>query len=212
MKITVMSYYWPNYRPLAERTVDENLREYAKKHGYEFIAYALETKVEEDTYKASCEAGVKKAELVLRTLKIFPDADYVFHRDCDSIIMNMGIGIEEIISRYPYDILTGSDKAGISDGQMIVKNTEKAKKYISQYLANRDNYEHQQDFMWTNPAPFLFGTPQRVMNSYDCESRLEPLNDESNYQGGDFLIHLTGLTIEQRMKVLEKWMGRVNHG
>jgi len=214
VKIIVTTMYYPNYAELAKKTVEINLREYCEKHGYDGVVHAVMDDVDSDPYKMACKACVKNTELILKTLNDHPECDYVFHRDCDSIILDMNRKIEAIISEYPPEIelLFGGDKAGLSAGQMIVKNTPKVKLYLQEFLDAKANYEHEQDFYQKNLRDFIVVTPQHVMNSYDCKSRLESEKDPANYRDGDFLVHLAGLNLEQKMGVVNTWIGRVNHG
>ena len=209
MKVVVTSLYYENYTELAKITVYRNLAWYAFRLGYAFVPYFVQDAVDPDPYKMACKACVKNTELILKTLNDYPDAEWVFHRDCDSIITNMNRKIEDIYLEYTYDILTGSDKAGVSAGQMIVRNTERARAYLAEFLENQKSYEHEQDYMAKNPRSFLYMTPQNVMNSYDSESRLEPADTPGNWKQGDFLVHLAGLNLTQKMAVVEKWMGKV---
>jgi len=212
MKIVVTTMYYSNYFELARATVHQNLAWYCERLGYTFVPYALSDEVDPDPYKMACKACVKNTELILKTLEDHPDCDYVFHRDCDSIILNMNRRIEDIVAEYPkeIEILFGGDKAGLSAGQMIVKNTPQVKAYLQEYLDHKAQYEHEQDFYQKNLRDFIVITPQHIMNSYDCVARLENPNDPANFRDGDFLVHLAGLNLEQKMSVVQKWMGRTN--
>lgn len=209
VKIIVSTFYYPNYDPLAEYTVKENLSGYCLRHRYELIPYRLDEPIDPDPYKMACRACFKNTELILDTLEKRPDAEYVFHRDCDSIITDMNRKLEDFALLYPFDIVIGSDKAGLNAGQMLVKNTEQARKYLREFLDHKSKYEHEQDYMAKNPKPFLHVVPQRVMNSYDTESRLEQFDPMASWQEGDFLVHLAGLNLGQKMKVVQKWLGKV---
>lgn len=212
MKILVTTFYYPNYQELAKLTVDDNLAWYCFRLKYHFKPFAIDEEIDPDPYKMACKACRKNTELLLKLLEDNPELEYVWHRDCDSVITNMNRRLEDIITEYPYDIVTGSDKAGISMGQVLIKNTDRAKLYLREILEGIDHkgYEHEQKYMWANPRPFVFPTPQRVMNSYDCESRLEPLDDPSNWQPGDFLVHMAGMNLKQKMERVEMWMARMD--
>ena len=212
MKIIVSSFYYPNYKDLADKTIYQNLKHYCEKNGYEFLPFALESMPEGTPYEIACQACRLNTQLILKTLEDRQDFDWFFHRDCDSIITDMDFKLDSIIALYPNaEIITGSDIAGISMGQVLVKNTYRVKKYLAMVLAGIDSgsYEHEQKFMWANPVEFLKETPQRMMNSYDCEARLENDVAPSSWQEGDFLVHMAGLNLEQKMSRLDYWMGKV---
>lgn len=212
MNIIVTSFYYPNYAELAQKTIYKNLSDYCYKHGYWLKVYALPDPKETDPYKLACMACRKNTEILLELLTDYPHYDYVWHRDCDSIITDMSVTLEGCAGFYkspPYEIIVGSDKAGVSMGQVLVHNTPTAREYLKAILDAIDaGEEHEQSYMQKNLKPFIAVTPQRWMNSYDCEARLEK-DDPGQWQEGDFLVHLAGLNLEQKMSRLDYWMGRV---
>jgi hypothetical protein len=216
MNFICTSFYYANskgenFKELADQTFD-NLEEYCRKWGYRFEPYILQEEIEGTAYEVAVKACRKNSELLLKTLEDNHSCDYVWHRDCDSIITNMDISLESIIGKYPsppYEIIVGSDKAGLSMGQVLVHNTPTGRQYLQDILDGIDRgEEHEQTYMGKNMKGFIAVVPQRVMNSYDCEARLEP-DDPGNWQAGDFLVHLAGLNLNQKMEVLPKWMSRV---
>ena len=213
MKIIVSTFYYPNYKDLAEKTVWQNLLQYCRKHDYEFLPFAIDEMPTGTPYEIACKACRLNTQLILKTLEDrFDSCDYFFHRDCDSIITDMDKSLESLIEFYKdYDIVTGSDRAGISMGQVLVKNSFRARKYLTEILCGIDSgtYEHEQKYMWNHPVDFLKETPQRWLNAYDCVGRLESADDPSNWRDGDFLVHLAGLNLEQKINRLDYWMGKV---
>jgi len=212
VSIIVSTFYWENFKDLAAKTVEINLRQYCQRHGYKFLAMNLGAPPSTNPNEMLILAGRKNTEIALKTLERFPDCEWFFHRDCDSIITNMDMKLEGIVKFFvDADIITGQDQAGLSMGNFLVRNTERAKSYLREILDGIDNhgYEHEQDFMWKNPREFVKAAPNTWLNAYDCEARLEPLDSLQNWQEGCFLVHMAGMNIEQRMSRLDYWMGKV---
>lgn len=204
MKIVALSLFLPNYSDLAQKTLYKNRDAYCSKHGYDFLIWAMGPQVG-NRYEIACRLGFDKIRSILYVFRVLESTDYVWFADCDGLVMNSDIRIEQLVEKYPKPIITGSDKAGISCGSLIVRNSTGAKDYLNNLLDQRAEYEREQDYFWKNRSPFVVSTPQRVMNSYDCVARLESKDDPGNYQSGDFFLHLTGLTLEQRLIAVEKW-------
>ena len=207
--IVCASLYQENYQSLADKTLKENRQRYCEKNGYEPIWLFSET-VEGGSFENACFLGFKKIELILEIFQHIPHADYVWFADCDAMVMNMRIRIEEIVKKYPFDILVGSDKNGMSCGSMILKKCDSTLNYLNNLLVDRNSHLHEQDFFWKNPKPFIFKTPQREMNSWDCTlPSLGPDNPEAQFQTGDFFIHWPSQSIETRLACYEKFKGKV---
>jgi hypothetical protein len=214
MKIVVSTFFYPNYTGLAGKTTVTHLN-YSNKNGYLYKVNKIEYPVKfKGGYEALCIAGKENARIVDEILNSaylhHGPPDYLFTIGCDAIITNMDRKLEEIIREYPFDIVTGSDKAGINTSQMLIKNTEQSRSYFKHMLKAIENgCEHDQRYMWDNPKDFICPAPQWVMNSYDTVTRLEGEYDAGNWQAGDFLVHLAGMTLEQRMGVVDKWLSKV---
>ena len=171
MKIVVSSFYYPNYKELAEHTVHGNLRRYCEKHGYIFHPHVVIDSFKGDGYQWLCEAGKKNAILVLKSLYDFRDCDYLFTVGADAIITNTNVKLEDLIKVYPQDIVVGTDWDGINTSQMLIKNVKRSRDYffdIMKYIGTGG--EHDQAYFKNNPKDYVFPTLQRVMNSYDCEA------------------------------------------
>jgi len=233
MKIVVTTFYYPNYKGLAEKTT-ANHRAYCKKHGYQYFEHKMENYNTEDAmdmdirmmegvrgqefkdqprgYQALCVAGQRNANFAMKMLlKLDPRFDYIFTIGCDAIFTDTSQTIEELTKWYPKDIMVGTDKAGINSSQMLIKNCNNSFQYFLEMLRRVDagDCEHDQRYFWDNPRPFIFPVAQKAMNSYDCGARLEPEDDPGNWTPGDYIVHLAGMTLEQRMSVIDKWLGRV---
>lgn len=211
MKFIVTTFYYPNFKPLADKTT-LNHRAYCEKHGYIYNPYTFTEVPKGNGYQKLCQAGKDNAILALRTLQTQTKADYLFTIGCDALFTNMDLTLEGLVKSYKdFDIVIGTDWDGINASQILVKNSKVSKKYfleIMVYLGKGG--EHEQTFFKENLRKFIHKVPQRVINSYDHELRHETLNPVQHWQVGDFIVHFAGSTLEQRMSVIDKWLGRVN--
>jgi hypothetical protein len=210
MKIVVSSFNYTNYNEFANKTKKNHLY-YCRKNGYTYISQEVKESLQGfNGYDILCKAGKVNAQIINNNLSSYAENGYLFTLGCDAIITNMDRKLEEIIREYPFDIVTGSDKAGINTSQMLIKNTEQSRSYFKHMLKAIENgCEHDQRYMWDNPKDFICPAPQWVMNSYDTVTRLEGEYNAGNWQAGDFLVHLAGMTLEQRMGVVDQWLGKV---
>ncbi|MDE2101896.1 MAG: hypothetical protein KGL39_31915 [Patescibacteria group bacterium] len=210
MKITVSTFYDPTFLPLAEKTIP-NHDAYCFKHGYIYKRLELQNPVKGNGYEKLCKFGLVKAKFDLDTLTKMADGDYLFTLGVDAIITDMDKKLETLIEEYKdFLIVVGSDRAGINSSQQLIRNCPTARKYYLKMVAwILEGGEHDQAYLHSHPENFMIETNQKCMNSYDCETRLEPPGTPGDWSEGDFLVHLAGMTLEQRMGVVNKWLGRV---
>lgn len=204
------SFHYQNYKKLADKTT-LNHKKYCEKNGYDFWPHRINDSLDDKSgYDILCIAGKMNAIIIFDFLRQMNSNDYLFTIGCDAVITNTDIKLEDIIDQYKSDIICGSDPAGINTSQLLIKNTEQTRQYFKDMLKYIESGgEHDQRYMWDNRREFMFETNQHVMNSYDCVARLEGENHPSNWQEGDFLVHLAGLTLEQRMSRIDYWLGKV---
>lgn len=209
--IIAAAVYNEYYRPLAEKTLFENRVHYCIKNGYPFAFQKCDVEIEDD-YKRVGEMSFEKIKLILHVFKV-TGCSHVWMADVDAMVMNMGITIESLIEKFPHDLVVGSDFNGISTGSFIARNCEDVRVYFEEMLQVKDQYLHEQDYVWKNPMPFIFTTDQRVMNSHDTTlQHLHPNGldySKAQYQTGDFLIHWPAQSLSTRLIMYEKWKGKV---
>jgi len=212
--IVVTSLHDENFEPLAELTLYKNKLEYCLKHGYR-LHYAKDggDKVSglrmmaklppiPDTH---APMGWGKIFLMKEAMEKYPDAEWIFNTDCDVMITNMEIKVEDIIKEHTTDnthIVIPADCNGINCGNMIIRNSPIGKAFLDTVIAGMPLYrnwylfENQliQDLFvgthleetgvtpggtfWARVAKIL---PQRVMNSYDY-TKHPKLKDRKEYK------------------------------
>ena len=197
--------YDKTYEPLAEKTLYENRLSYCLKHGYPYI-FVRHPFLFSNTAHAVKEIGFSKIELALYFLRFY---DVVWITDCDAMVMNKSVGIEDVLEKYPSDVLVGSDFNGPNCGNMIFKNAPRVVEYLKFMLRNREGYFHEQDFIWRNPRDFVFATPQNVMNSYDYSLYPGQELNPGGYKPGDFFIHWPAQSLEKRLELYSTWKDKV---
>jgi hypothetical protein len=196
--------------------------EYCEAHGYfpmfreyENLPNAKENR-DIETY-----LGFKKIELLLDIFKHHPNTEYVYFSDCDVLTTNMRISIESLIKEHVApgcDILVGIDSNHLSCGNMILKNSVQVRRYLHEILKAKDSYLNEQVYILQNKPSFLCeAKTQRIMNAYDytfyplnhCQWVEDPQNAPGQWHPGDFLVHWTSMSLEDRLKVYDVWKRRV---
>lgn len=166
----------------------ENKISYCKKHGYDFIE-------DESILIKNLPIPWSKIPLLL---KYIDNYDYIVWIDADILIMNLNIKIEDFISKYPNDIVVGSDYRMINTGVMIIKNSSFSKEFIKSMETNvydpysdpNERYQNWEQGSFINlydknflsAQQFITITSPTEMNSYWY-----------NYFPGHFVLHFAGV-------------------
>lgn len=197
--IVVTSLHDEKYKELAELTLFENKKLYCQKHGYK-LHYACDGGNEVTGKNVVTHTPVSEDEICIGWGKIYlmkdamdkyPDSEWIFNMDCDTMITNMEIKLEDIISNHTHSnihILMPADCSGINCGVMAVKNSPIGRAFLDTIIVGEPLYRHWymyenqliQDMLigkymwceelkpggscWVDVCNVL---RQRVMNSYD---------------------------------------------
>ena len=199
--IVVTSLHNEAFEPLAEWTLYKNKLQYCLKHGYK-LHYSKDGGDKVSGLKMMAKLppipdthhpmGWGKIYLMKEAMDKYPDATWIFNTDCDVMITNMDIKLEEIIKKYASEgthVMVPADCNGINCGNMLIKNSEVGKAFVNTVIASLPVYRHWYLFenqyiqdllvgshleesgvkpggttMWARVGKVL---PQRVMNSYD---------------------------------------------
>lgn len=191
------------YRPLADITAVENKKVYCEKHGYQFehitdggeslCGKKLPAKGP-DTPPGEVPLGWGKIYAMQHLLKKYPKAEWIFNIDCDAMITNMNIKIEDVLKKVADEgthIIIPTDCNGINCGVMLIRNTPIGRAFLDVVAVSEPLYRHWymqenqciQDLLvgtflteqgvknggtfWTNVSRII---PQRIMNSYDYKN------------------------------------------
>jgi len=212
--IVVTSLHDEAFEPLAEWTLHKNKKLYCEKHGYT-LHYASDGGNEvsglnmtvpkgESLQDTDTVIGWGKIYLMRDAMNKYPDAEWIFNADCDTMITNMNIKLEDIVNLHTHSnthILVPSDCNGINCGVMMIRNSPIGRAFLDTIIAGEPLYrrcsmfENQliQDMLvgqwmwwgqmkpggscWSDVSNVL---RQRVMNSYDYRN-LPLLKNRPNY-------------------------------
>ena len=190
------------YQALADITA-KNKQEYCNKHGYLFhhvsdggsslCGKVLSAKLHK-TPEDQIPIGWGKIYAMQHLMDKHPECTWIFNTDCDAMITNMTIKIEDILKSVVDEnthIIIPSDVNGINCGNMMVRNSPIGRAFIDVIAASLNFYRHWylqenqciQDLLvgtflteqgvknggtlWSNVAKVV---PQRLMNSYDYKN------------------------------------------
>lgn len=199
MKIALATIHNKTYKALAEITTPL-MRRYCEAHGYEFCLAEWGN----GDYDSWWRVGH------IRTL--MRSFDVVFWVDCDALIMNGGIRVEDAP---PGDVLMCEDIYGLNDGTSITRPTPWAEMF---WYAVDTGRALVNDKLWgCNEAVIRFAQtapyrdrvvtvlPQNAMNSYLMKEYGRPETWPGNYRDGDWILHLVGLPMERRLQLAREY-------
>lgn len=195
-------HHGPSYNEIAKIT-DLSKKEYAESHGYDFYS-RKEIKL---TERAS------NWERISIFLDYIDKYDWIFYTDCDSMIMNHTIKLENLIDDNFDIIISETERKNLiqtNTGVMLVKCSKWTKDFMNLLLTDKyKNYYHEN--MWEQGAinneintdaeikKHFKITHLRFFNSY-----YHAWHPNDNYQHGDFVIHLPGRSNESRYQIFNE--------
>ncbi len=204
------------YEALAKLT-DKHRQEYADKHGYTYVPIKegfIEPITDAYVHDTSL-VGFEKVHSAIKIFDKYPDCSHLWMPDVDTLITNMTIKLEDILSKYPKPFLVGTDCNGINTGNFIVSREwgyDFLKFIVTQREAYRGNILNEQAIVIDNYAAnkgFIERLPQRVINSYEYGlydfELMDILGNNGQWQPGDFNIHWPGQSLETRINLALKY-------
>ncbi|HEY2810417.1 MAG TPA: class I SAM-dependent methyltransferase [Rhabdochlamydiaceae bacterium] len=186
----------------------ENKRLYCKIHGYDFICG-------EEVLDSSRPIPWSKIVLIQNVLAQ-SCYKWVFWTDADSLIMNLGIRLEEFIDE-DYNLIIGKDYNAVNSGQFFIKNCPWSVQLLANIYAHTECINHP---WWEQSALILEMehnssvrqltkvVSQRQFNSYPSEiaGNLTP----ALYQPGDFILHFPSIRdLDALFELMCKYSGAV---
>jgi hypothetical protein len=141
---------------------------------------------------------------MIEAMEKYPDSEWILNTDCDVMITNFDIKVEDIIKKHSDNnthILIPADCNGINCGNMIIRNSSIGRAFLDTIVAGMPLYRHwymfenqliqdlfvgthleetgivQNGTFWSRVGKVL---PQRVMNSYDYKN-LPRLKERTNF-------------------------------
>ena len=216
-KIAIVTLHDDNYMGLAPYSI-KNKKQYADKHGYDFIYY-------DDIIDKSRPPQWSKVLAIQSVLNM--GYEWVWWIDIDALIMNPNIKLESIVDNNYDMIFTKNEYSFISNGSSFFKNSTTTKNFLNTVydLSTPDlksidihTFDHEQKAMRVllqTDVNYLSHTKlidERVCNSYYVTNDKSVLdsypnwNTSSNlYQDGDFIIQFCGRSFDERLKQMKQF-------
>lgn len=191
----VASINTEDYQDLADLT-DAPKQEYCERYGYEFHV------LKETRY--SPIMGFNKIHYVLDIFKQRPDIEWLLFSECDAMITNMTVRIEDRIDP-DYHFIVPVDRLNINSGNFLARNSEPGRAYLQMIIDKEEEYKteswaEQQVIIDTFPdlSSIVKLVPQRDMNSYEphiydyCDASRDIMGNSGAWEPGDWIVHWPG--------------------
>ncbi len=206
MSIAIATFNLANYKELADIT-DSTKIEYCQRHGYKFFA------LRNACY--SHRLGFNKIHYTLDIFKRFPDVEWLLFSECDAMITNLKIRIEDKIDD-SFHFIVPIDAYNINSGNFLARNTKEGREYlqmiIDSELAYRGQWQGEQQVIidtYKNYPNVVKLVEQRYMNSYELELYPEDikhlqgkdmLGNPAQWEQGDWIVHWAGKSLQARLQ------------
>jgi len=191
----VASLHDANYKDLAALT-DAPKQQYCDLHGYKFFVL--------DEMKYSPITGFNKIHYTLELFKLYPDISWLLFSECDAMITNFDVRIEDRIDD-DYHFIVPVDRLNINSGNFLVRNSEQGREYLQMIIDSEEAYKNvewaeQQVIIDTidQYSSIVKIVPQKYMNSYEpeiydyCDARFDVLGNSGAWEPGDWIVHWPG--------------------
>jgi mannan polymerase II complex MNN10 subunit len=205
--IVFTTLYDSNFQKLADLT-HPNKVSYCNKHNYPLI-------LKNDNF-SKIPIGFEKAYLILDAFIKYPHCEWVFFSECDTFITNMNIKLENIIENERKHFVITTDFGGINAGSFFVRNSKEGIFFIQKMIEYINILPHEQDFIQrcydsNNFNHIISIYSQYIFNSYDYrfyneQSKLDKFNNRGEWNDNDFILHLAGISLENRILIINEFM------
>jgi len=195
MKIAISTIWNSDFKEIAEITIPV-MEEYCRRHGYTLCAQA--------SVQYPPDIVWSRLDMICPLLETH---DYAVHMDADVLITNLSIRFEDIAVERGRNIAT-SENGIINDGVFIwgdkvwprlLSSPEIRREHSSPQDAINSKYGSLMNIKHVEP---------RTMNSIlNAEYGLE--NPLSEWQPGDFVVHLPGMGNARRVEVLKEMLSKI---
>jgi hypothetical protein len=201
----VASFNDSGYEKLASIT-DEVKKEYCNRHGYTFYC-------KKDNWRTP-DMGFARLHLILEIFELYPDCEWLFIVDCDAMVTNFNIKIEDRINNSVHVIWTMYFN-GINVGNLLIKNSQEAKNYIQdlinlEHIYVNHSWKEQQAVIDTLnkynniigivPARYMSSLQKQIYTHSQLPTDVDLLGQNMIWQQGDWAVHWPGLTLENKIE------------
>lgn len=191
------SHHGCSYTDLAKITMP-SYEEYCKIHGYDFLV--------KTEFNSERPMPWGKFELMFDKLPIY---DWIFYVECDSMLMNQTIKLENIIDDN-YDIVISKssrlDIIEVNTGPIMIKKSEWSKQFLYEILNHRKQYYTNQMLEQQMMIDEINGNEDvrkrcKIVNYRTMNSFAHGWHLNDNFQIGDFICHAAGSSNDYRIKL-----------
>ena len=191
----VASLHDANYSDLAALT-DQSKQEYCDRYGYQFHVLT--------EMKYSTITGFNKIHYALDLFKQHPEIEWLLFSECDAMITNQTIKIEDRIDD-DYHFIVPVDRLNLNSGNFLVRNSEEGRAYLQMIIDREESYKTVE---WAEQQVIIDSieeyqnivkiVPQKYMNSYEpqiydyCDARFDILGNSGAWEPGDWIVHWPG--------------------
>jgi hypothetical protein len=191
----VASLHDANYADLAALT-DQSKKEYCERYGYQFHVLT--------EMKYSTITGFNKIHFTLDLFKQHPDIEWLLFSECDAMITNHAIRIEDRIDN-EYHFIIPVDRLNLNSGNFLARNTPEGRAYLQMIIDRENEYKtvewaEQQVIIDTieEYQNIVKIVSQKFMNSYEpeiydyCDARFDIFGNSGAWEPGDWIVHWPG--------------------
>lgn len=204
-KIVCCTMFSAEYKELADISIP-NLFAYCKKQGYDLRVITLDNNkweyIKHEVFKELFDLGY----------------DVIWYKDIDSLVMDLKKPITDFIDDAHSFFIT-KDFNELNGGSVIIKNTDKGRRFNDSVLSKREEFENEQNY-YNYPiainwfADTILVLPHPSINSYDYSLYPEckeywGLEEKGDWRPGNFVIHFPGLGINDRVEMLKEYTKKV---
>jgi hypothetical protein len=196
--IGILHYSEDNIKEYADKVFKTKV-DYAKKWGWEIIDCRNPGFKERDYYYTGLECIRKN----------LPKYDWIWYLDNDAAIMNHEIDARQFIDEN-YDIILSKDLNGINLGSVFYRNTPFTNLLLEMMATESQFYGHpwvcQQALKTWHQNIELIRNKIKVIDKKLINSFRSYLEDFNDYEDGDFILHLPGISIPDRINVFKEML------
>jgi hypothetical protein len=187
----------------------DRLKKYCEKYNYSFHYKA-------SIIDSSRHISWSKIPFLLEQMDSYPDYDLYVWIDDDIYITNLDIDFYALIEPYSFNCLLFSQdvipECPLNAGVLVCKNNEQTTKILNQVydmvdeIGTRFKHNWEQDgfikyYNEYNKNNNIVTIPHRIIQSF---YRNYSLPHSMRWQPNDFSAHITGMNLEDRLKILDK--------
>jgi len=198
----------PTFGELSKLTLPSK-EQYAKIHSYDFYNKA-------GNFDKNKSIGWAKIDIILDKINQY---DWLFYVECDAMIMNPTIRLQNLVDEN-YDIIISRSKCGegftnINTGILLIKCSEWSKQFFNK-LNTKQNYFNNnwfeqgaiiQELDNSEILKHFKFVQNRFFNSF--YHRGDHIFLDENFKVGDFICHAAGISNESRYSLFTELQNKV---